>query len=179
VTCVSAHKHADRQRALFGRSGRLRGGESLATWLPWQSRIELSSHHGPDGASPAAQRSGAWGIRPPRTQGDEYSRKVPQPGPPEMPHTRSSWTLPSRAAAHRSQVLWPGSRPLSRKNTLGGPSAAYPAASGQCAESAVSRSAPAAQTEGQRWQDISSPRVRFLVTLHKFTTRISPNICCF
>jgi hypothetical protein len=58
----------------------------------------------------------------------KYSSKVQQPGPHEIPHTRSSWALLSRAAAHRSQVfgaefrateqeerLWEGPVPLARR----------------------------------------------------------------
>ena len=53
-------------------------------------------------------------------------------------------------AAHRSRVAGSSSGSLSRKNALGGPGAACLAVSGQCAESAVSRPAPAAEAEGQR-----------------------------
>jgi hypothetical protein len=92
-----------------------------------------------------------------------------------MPHTRSSCALPSRTAAHRSQVLGPSSGPLSRKNALGRPRAACPAASRQRAESAVSRLVLAAHTEGQRMATyLRHIRLRVLVTLHEFTVRISP-----
>jgi hypothetical protein len=50
---------------------------------------------------------------------------------------------------------------------LGGPSTAFPVASGQCAESAVSRPTPVARAEGQRNGKLFlSLRVRFLVALH-------------
>jgi hypothetical protein len=48
----------------------------------------------------------------------EYSSKVQQPGPREMPHTRSSWALPSRAAAHRSQGLGTGFRATKQERCL-------------------------------------------------------------
>jgi hypothetical protein len=107
----------------------------------------------------------------------EYSSKVQQPGPRDILHTRSSWALPSQAAAHRSQVLGPSSGPLSRKNAFGRAQCRLPATSRQRAESAVSRRVLAAHTEGQGMVIyFSHIRLRILVTLHELTARISPTM---
>jgi hypothetical protein len=66
--------------------------------------------------------------------------------------------------------------PLSRKNAIAESCATCPAISGQRAESAISRLALAAHTEGQRMATyFRHLRLRILVALHGFTAHITLN----
>ena len=48
----------------------------------------------------------------------KYSSKVPQPGPREIPYTRSSWDLAVAGGGHRSQVLEPEFRAAEQEERL-------------------------------------------------------------
>ena len=108
----------------------------------------------------------------PRISG-KYSSKVQQPEPREIPHTRSSWALPSRATAHRSQVLGPEPRTTEQEGRLWEgpvPLARWPAGSVlNLPFQAASCLSCRGSTNGKLFP---SPTVRFLVTLHRLTVRL-------
>ena len=81
-------------------AGRTLGDSDLRLWTAVDV-LPVVCKQGVRGSSPLSstgQRHNSNG------RGRDYSSKVQQPGPRQMPHTRSSGASPSRPAEHRSRV---------------------------------------------------------------------------
>ena len=173
LTCGVQHGSTATGTDVEGRGYTLRDGD-LQVWT-WVDVVPVLCQQGVRGSSPLSSTGQKHNSKSRAHTLGQVQQQSTATGTAEMPHTRSSWALPSRAAAHRFQVLGPSSGPLSRKNAFGR-AQCRSGGRGQRAESAVSRPVLVAHTEGQRMAAyFRHLRLGILVTLHEFTARLSPN----